>query len=177
MRKVMLAAGLLACGIFASAASAGVVVRVSKARQSMYVYVNGQLAYVWPVRRLPGAITPPTASITRQASIPTTVRAATTATMPYSIFSSADKTIHGSYDIGHLGYPASHGCIRLHPQHAERALRTRPHFRQHQDHCVGLLRRKKSGSCIRRFAGDASSSPLSSAFLPRAKAGLPHRDA
>ena len=42
MRKVLLAACLLACGMFASAASAEVVVRISKARQTMYVYADGQ---------------------------------------------------------------------------------------------------------------------------------------
>ncbi len=49
MRKVLLAACLLICGLFVLAASAEVVVRVSKGRQSMYVYVDGHLAYVWPV--------------------------------------------------------------------------------------------------------------------------------
>jgi lipoprotein-anchoring transpeptidase ErfK/SrfK len=38
--------------------------------------------------------------------------------MPYSIFFNGGYAIHGSYDVGHLGLPVSHGCIRLHPEHA-----------------------------------------------------------
>ena len=38
--------------------------------------------------------------------------------MPYSIFLSGGYAIHGSYEISHLGSPASHGCIRLHPENA-----------------------------------------------------------
>jgi lipoprotein-anchoring transpeptidase ErfK/SrfK len=38
--------------------------------------------------------------------------------MPYSIFFDGGYAIHGSYEIAHLGRPASHGCIRLHPQNA-----------------------------------------------------------
>src|ERR1039457_1014259 len=38
--------------------------------------------------------------------------------MPYSIFFDGGYAIHGSYEISHLGRPASHGCIRLHPQNA-----------------------------------------------------------
>ncbi len=38
--------------------------------------------------------------------------------MPYSIFFSGGYAIHGSYEISHLGSPASHGCIRLHPENA-----------------------------------------------------------
>jgi len=38
--------------------------------------------------------------------------------MPYSIFFHRGYAIHGSYEINRLGGPASHGCIRLHPQNA-----------------------------------------------------------
>ena len=38
--------------------------------------------------------------------------------MPYSIFFDGGYAIHGSYEISHLGRPASHGCVRLHPKHA-----------------------------------------------------------
>ena len=38
--------------------------------------------------------------------------------MPYSIFFDGGYAIHGSYEIAHLGRPASHGCIRLRPQNA-----------------------------------------------------------
>jgi lipoprotein-anchoring transpeptidase ErfK/SrfK len=38
--------------------------------------------------------------------------------MPHSIFFHGGYAIHGSYEISRLGGPASHGCIRLHPQNA-----------------------------------------------------------
>jgi lipoprotein-anchoring transpeptidase ErfK/SrfK len=118
MRKVLLAACLLACGVFASAASAEVVVRVSKGRQAMYVYVDGQLAYTWPVSTAAWGYNTPDGVY-----YPTTLDAYHRSgrygsPMPYSIFFTGGYAIHGSYDIRNLGYPASHGCIRLHPQNA-----------------------------------------------------------
>jgi lipoprotein-anchoring transpeptidase ErfK/SrfK len=38
--------------------------------------------------------------------------------MPHAIFFHGGFAIHGSYDIARLGGPASHGCIRLHPNNA-----------------------------------------------------------
>jgi hypothetical protein len=38
--------------------------------------------------------------------------------MPHSIFFHGGYAIHGSYEISHLGGPASHGCVRLHPSNA-----------------------------------------------------------
>ena len=40
------------------------------------------------------------------------------APMPYSIFFLGGYAIHGTNDLKRLGQPASHGCIRLHPQNA-----------------------------------------------------------
>ncbi len=118
MRKMLFAAGLLACGIFASAASAEVVVHVSKARQVMYVYVDRQLAYVWPVSTAAWGYNTPD-GVFYPISLDAYHRSGRYGSpMPYSIFFTGGYAIHGSYDIGHLGYPASHGCIRLHPQNA-----------------------------------------------------------
>jgi hypothetical protein len=38
--------------------------------------------------------------------------------MPHSIFFHRGYAIHGSYEISRLGGPASHGCVRLHPNDA-----------------------------------------------------------
>src|ERR1039458_7093075 len=38
--------------------------------------------------------------------------------MPYSIFFAGGYAIHGTYSVGQLGRPASHGCIRLDPANA-----------------------------------------------------------
>lgn len=39
--------------------------------------------------------------------------------MPFSIFFHRGYAIHGTTEINNLGTPASHGCIRLHPEQAE----------------------------------------------------------
>ena len=41
------------------------------------------------------------------------------APMPHSIFFYEGYAIHGTYDVKRLGLPASHGCVRLHPEDAE----------------------------------------------------------
>ena len=119
MRRMWLAACLLlACGVFSSTASAEVVVRVSKARQTMWVYVDGQLTYVWPVSTAAWGYNTPD-GVYYPTSLDAYHRSGRYGSpMPYSIFFTGGYAIHGSYDIGHLGYPASHGCIRLHPGHA-----------------------------------------------------------
>jgi hypothetical protein len=41
------------------------------------------------------------------------------APMPHSIFfTQIGHAIHGSFDVKRLGRPASHGCVRLHPDNA-----------------------------------------------------------
>jgi hypothetical protein len=40
--------------------------------------------------------------------------------MPHSIFFNGGYAIHGTYETGFLGRPASHGCVRLAPGHAAR---------------------------------------------------------
>lgn len=40
------------------------------------------------------------------------------APMPYSIFFYGGYAIHGTTEISRLGRPASHGCVRLHPENA-----------------------------------------------------------
>lgn len=40
--------------------------------------------------------------------------------MPHSIFFLGGYAIHATYYLKQLGKPASHGCIRLHPQNAAR---------------------------------------------------------
>ncbi len=41
------------------------------------------------------------------------------APMPWSIFFSGNFAIHGTDQTDRLGEPASAGCVRLHPEHAE----------------------------------------------------------
>ena len=43
--------------------------------------------------------------------------------MPHSIFFLGGYAIHATYYTKQLGKPASHGCVRLHPQNAARLYR------------------------------------------------------
>jgi lipoprotein-anchoring transpeptidase ErfK/SrfK len=117
MRKVLpIAVGLLAFAVAAPAAAFDVEVRVSKSRQTMYVYVDGYLEHEWLVSTgrdgygTPSGVYHPTGFDANHRSA-----AYHYAPMPYSIFFHGGYAIHGSYDIDNLGSPASHGCIRLHP--------------------------------------------------------------
>lgn len=38
--------------------------------------------------------------------------------MPYAVFFNGGYAVHATYDLKRLGRPASHGCIRLHPENA-----------------------------------------------------------
>ena len=102
-----------------SIAQAEIVARINLSSQRMTVFVNGAARYNWPVSTArPGYRTPtgtfkPTALVRYHRS-----SIYEGSPMPYSIFFLRGYAIHGSYEIKHLGRPASHGCIRLHPSNA-----------------------------------------------------------
>lgn len=103
----------------ASAGTATVVARIDISRQRMTVSVNGMPQYSWPVstaRR--GYITPSGVYRPQRLYREYYSRKYYNSPMPYSIFFSGGYAIHGSYEVGRLGSPASHGCIRLHPGNA-----------------------------------------------------------
>ena len=120
MRKILpLLLGLLAWGALSSSASADVVIRVSKSEQTMFVYVDGYLEHEWAVSTGRGGYGTPSGTYRPTSFDPYhRSRAYNYAPMPYSIFFHGGYAIHGSYDTDHLGSPASHGCIRLHPDDA-----------------------------------------------------------
>ena len=102
-----------------AAAQAGVVVTVDKSAQRLSVSVDGQHRYEWPVSTARMGYNTPNGSyrperLARQWFS----RKYDWSPMPYSIFFHGGYAIHGSYEISHLGRPASHGCIRLHPANA-----------------------------------------------------------
>ena len=120
MRRIVLPAVLLGLMLaFPAIASAQIVARINLSNQRMDVYVDGAARYTWPVSTArPGYRTPvgtfkPTALVRYHRS---TIYDGSP--MPYSIFFLRGYAIHGSYEIKHLGRPASHGCIRLHPKNA-----------------------------------------------------------
>ena len=103
----------------AAQAEAGVVVTVDKTAQRLSVAVDGFPRYEWPVSTARWGYRTPNGSYRPQwLARKWFSRKYDMSPMPYSIFFDGGYAIHGSYEISHLGQPASHGCIRLHPDNA-----------------------------------------------------------
>jgi lipoprotein-anchoring transpeptidase ErfK/SrfK len=98
---------------------AAIVVQIDRAAQRMAVIVDGAPRYNWRVstaRR--GYITPPGTYHPEMLARRWFSRKYYNSPMPHSIFFYGGFAIHGSYEISHLGRPASHGCVRLDPGNA-----------------------------------------------------------
>ena len=119
-RRFTIAAAAIAALLGAmSFTQAGVLITVNKSTQRLSVAVDGEPRYVWPTstaRR--GYATPNGSYRPERLERKWFSRKYDWSPMPYSIFFDGGYAIHGSYEISHLGRPASHGCIRLHPKHA-----------------------------------------------------------
>jgi hypothetical protein len=108
---------VLTCGL--ARAQAGIVVTVDKSAQRLIVAVDGAKRFEWPVSTARiGYRTPNGSYRPERLERKWFSRKYDWSPMPYSIFFNEGYAIHGSYEISHLGRPASHGCIRLHPEHA-----------------------------------------------------------
>ncbi len=100
-------------------ASANVVVHIDRATQRMSVVVDGEPRYNWRIstaRR--GYITPPGSYHPQMMARRWFSKRYYNSPMPHSIFFYRGYAIHGTYEISHLGGPASHGCVRLDPGNA-----------------------------------------------------------
>jgi L,D-transpeptidase-like protein len=107
---------LIAC---LACANAAVVIHVDKNRQAMSVAVDGEPRYEWAVSTGRAGYGTPNGTYHPQRLERTWFsKKYYDSPMPHSIFFSRGFAIHGSYEIRHLGGPASHGCIRLHPSNA-----------------------------------------------------------
>lgn len=110
---------VLSFAFLPAAAKADVRVEIVRSSQTMTVTVDGSQRYTWRVSTgragwgTPAGVFHPQFMAARWFS-----RAFDNAPMPNSIFFYGPFAIHGSYDIARLGRPASHGCVRLHPNDA-----------------------------------------------------------
>jgi lipoprotein-anchoring transpeptidase ErfK/SrfK len=119
IRVVRSLAGLILFILLGTQAHAGVTVQISNSAQRMRVYVDGGLAYAWPVstaRR--GYRTPAGHYRVQRMERMWYSRKYDMSPMPYSLFFRGGYAIHGTYALRQLGRPASHGCVRLHPGNA-----------------------------------------------------------
>lgn len=117
-RSAALAIGIILSSM-TGATAANLTARIDLSSQTMTVTQNGVVRYTWKVstaRR--GYITPTGSWSAKWLSRNHRSRKYNNAPMPHSVFFHGGYAIHGTYDIKRLGRPASHGCIRLHPQNA-----------------------------------------------------------
>ncbi|MGA7803438.1 L,D-transpeptidase family protein [Bradyrhizobium sp.] len=113
-------AAALAWFVGIEGAEAKLDILVDKATQRMMVIQNGYVRYMWPVSTGRDEMATPNGVYTPQRMERNWFsRAYYNSPMPYAIFFHNGYAIHGSYAIDKLGGPASHGCVRLHPHHAE----------------------------------------------------------
>ncbi len=102
-----------------ASAQAGIVITVNKSTQRLHVEVNGVPRYDWPVSTARAGYNTPNGVYGVERLARTWFsRRYDWSPMPHSIFFDGGYAIHGSYEIKRLGTPASHGCIRLHPNNA-----------------------------------------------------------
>jgi lipoprotein-anchoring transpeptidase ErfK/SrfK len=97
-----------------------VIARVDISDQTMEVVVDGTVVHTWDVStggkgyRTPVGVWQPYRMHTMWRS-----RKYDNAPMPHSIFFTGGYAIHATPHIRRLGRPASHGCVRLHPDNAK----------------------------------------------------------
>ena len=112
---VAAASSLLACG----AVRAEVLVNISKSQQRLAVIVDGAEAYRWPVstgRR--GYATPSGVFHPVRLERHWYSHKYHNSPMPWSVFFHRGYAMHGTMEANNLGHAASHGCVRLRPDHA-----------------------------------------------------------
>jgi len=121
-RRSLVCISLAAAAVLAlaAAARAEVLIRVDKAAQIMTVDVDGSQRYAWPVSTGIASYDTPAGEFKPFRMERTHFsREWDDAPMPHSIFFTQEgHAIHGSYHVKNLGRPASHGCVRLAPEHA-----------------------------------------------------------
>lgn len=97
-----------------------VLIRVSLSEQLIRVHHEGRLLFTWPVSTARAPKVTPVGRYVPQALSPNhRSRLYGNAPMPWSIFFRGNYAIHGTTELRKLGSPASHGCVRLHPDNAK----------------------------------------------------------
>ena len=119
---VGVAAPLFVAGLafFGAGAKAEVIIDIDLSSQTMRVQSSAGGSYTWAVSTARAGFSTP-----RGHFAPIALermhysKKYDNAPMPYSIFFRGGYAIHGTYATAQLGRPASHGCVRLSPAHAQ----------------------------------------------------------
>lgn len=129
MRKTVLIAALSLFGL-AAPAQADIKVqmlepvvkaKIDLSKQRMNVEVNGEVVHTWKISSGRRGYTTPTGSYYPYRMHKMWYsRKYDNAPMPHAVFFRGGYAVHGTKSISRLGRPASHGCIRLHPENAKK---------------------------------------------------------
>jgi lipoprotein-anchoring transpeptidase ErfK/SrfK len=100
-------------------AYAHVEINIDLTSQTMTVHSGSGETYVWPISSGKAGHATPN-GVFRPRAMYVMVHSAKydNAPMPHSIFFYGQYAIHGTNAVGHLGRPASHGCVRISPANA-----------------------------------------------------------
>lgn len=122
MKSYILAgAALIASSLafVAPAQASSLVAQVDLSKQTMTISENGSVRYEWKVSTARRGYSTPVGSYSaKYLDIDHRSRKYHNSPMPYSVFFKGGYAVHGTNEVRNLGRPASHGCIRLHPQNA-----------------------------------------------------------
>lgn len=119
MRRARLAAAAAVLLLTCVAARAEIVVTISKSQQKLAVIVDGSETYTWPVSTGRRGYSTPSGVFHPQRLEPHWYsHKYDNAPMPWSMFFFRGYAVHGTVEVRHLGHAASHGCVRLSPDHA-----------------------------------------------------------
>ncbi|WP_205589613.1 L,D-transpeptidase [Chachezhania antarctica] len=117
--RMLLSAALILCLWVPAVRASSLIAYVDLSDQRMTVMRDGYRLYDWPVSSGRSGYRTPVGQYSAQwLSRHHRSRKYNNAPMPHSIFFHGGYAIHGTNDLARLGRPASHGCIRLHPDHA-----------------------------------------------------------
>lgn len=109
--------GVLVC--LSTSAKADILVTISKSQQRLAVSVDGSEMYRWPVstgRR--GHATPNGTFHPTHLERHWYSHQYQMTPMPWAMFFFRGYAVHGTMEAYNLGHAASHGCVRLRPDHA-----------------------------------------------------------
>jgi lipoprotein-anchoring transpeptidase ErfK/SrfK len=101
--------------------SGDIFVKVDLSEQIMNIYKGDTLIYSWFVSTAADGYATPTGKYKPyHTSKMHFSKQFDNSPMPYSVFFKEGYAIHGTEYVRSLGYKASHGCVRLHPQNAKK---------------------------------------------------------
>jgi lipoprotein-anchoring transpeptidase ErfK/SrfK len=121
MRTILAGAAAIALlQLSAVAAEASTLIaKISISSQTMTVTENGFVKYRWKVSTArSGYVTPVGSWSAKWLSRDHRSKKYDDAPMPYAVFFNGGYAVHATFDLKRLGRPASHRCIRLHPNNA-----------------------------------------------------------